>query len=172
MNVLILSDSHGRGNFVDAILTRTHPDAVLFAGDGLRDLLYAPASAPIYTVRGNCDFYVPPMSFANGDAEEESLFYLEEKKVLLMHGHKWGVKSGLGAALAHAARLEADILVFGHTHEPFERYYAPDDTHGEIGLPLRKPLWVFNPGSLGDRPHTFGTLTIRKGQLLFGHGTV
>lgn len=167
MNALILSDTHGREDLVNEIIARTRPEAVLFAGDGLRDLPYGDPSRPIYAVRGNCDLYVPPVLFANGDAEDEATFYLENKKVLLMHGHRWGVKSGYGAAVDHAIRKEADILIFGHTHEPLELCLRPED-HPE----LKKPLWVLNPGSLGYRPHHFGTLTIRHGQILLGHGAV
>ena len=172
MNVLILSDSHGREDLVEKLIAHTRPDAVLFAGDGLRDLPYDDSSRLIYAVRGNCDLYVPPVLFANGEAEEEALFYLEDKKILLMHGHRWGVKSGYDAAVGYAIRKDADILIFGHTHRPWEQCLRPEDSDDLHGSAPQKSLWVFNPGSLGHYPYDFGTLTIRGGQILFGHGSV
>ena len=168
MDILILSDTHSQKEYVNQIVERTHPDAIIFAGDGLRDLPPSTPSCPVYAVKGNCDLYVPPVLFANGEAEEEAIFYLEDKKIMLMHGHRWGVKNGYSAAIDHAIRKETDILIFGHTHEFEEIYFRPDN----FKPPLSKPLWVFNPGSLGYAPHSFGILTIRNGQILLSHGTL
>ena len=43
------------------------------------------------------------------------------------------------------------------------------------GIPLEKPLTVFNPGTVGGgwgKDASFGTLTIRNGSYLLGHGTL
>ncbi len=177
MNILILSDSHGQRAMVREVIDRVSPDAVLFAGDGLRDLAYTnDLSCPLYAVRGNCDLYPPPLACANqtadGEIPEESLFELDGIRILLMHGHRMGVKSGYAAAMEHAARLGTDVLVFGHTHQPLEVCLRPDDNGYGTDIGLQKPLWVFNPGSLGEAPHVFGTLTIRRGQILLGHGNI
>jgi hypothetical protein len=50
-----------------------------------------------------------------------------------------------------------------------ELHLSPDNT---FAFSVQKPLTVFNPGSLGDRDASFGTLTIQKGQMLFGHGVL
>ena len=63
--------------------------------------------------------------------------------------------------------LEADVLIFGHTHVPLELRLTPDRAYEYA---VTKPLILLNPGSLGDREASFGTLTIRGGQLLPGHG--
>ncbi|MBQ9152082.1 MAG: metallophosphoesterase family protein [Clostridia bacterium] len=173
MTLLILSDSHGRPDHVAEVIRRTRPDGILFAGDGLRDLSYdlpAPAGAcPLWAVRGNCDWMTAPLVIGGAVIEpsDEELVTVEGIRILLMHGHKYGVKSGLGTAIAHAVRCDADVLVFGHTHTPIELHLSPDRTYD---FPVTKPLTVFNPGSLGDRNASFGTLTIRNGQMLFGHG--
>lgn len=167
MNILIISDSHGRRDLVREVIDRTHPDAILFAGDGLRDLPDVDPSCEVYAVRGNCDF----VTFADpvdGECPEETLVLLGGIRILLVHGHRYGVKSGLGAAIARAAARQADVLVFGHTHTPVELCIRPD-ADSSYGTSLEKPLWVFNPGSLGYE-RSFGTLTIRNGQILFGHG--
>ncbi len=175
MNILILSDSHGHRALVREAVDRVRPDALLFAGDGLRDLAAVDdLPCPLYAVCGNCDLAPPPLPCVNasaaGEMEEESLFELDGIRILLMHGHRLGVKNGYMPAILHAAKVGADVLIFGHTHEPMEKCLRPDDGGFGTELGLSKPLWVFNPGSLGDRPHSFGTLTVRRGQLLFGHG--
>jgi predicted phosphodiesterase len=106
----------------------------------------------------------------NGTAltpETEEFLVLDGVRILLTHGHAYGVKGGLGTAIAHAARRDADVLIFGHTHIPLELHVSPDS---DCGFTVNRPLTVFNPGSLGDRTPSFGTLTIRVGQILFGHG--
>jgi hypothetical protein len=51
-----------------------------------------------------------------------------------------------------------------------ELHLRPDDERSL--LPVTKPLTVFNPGSLGDRNASFGTVTLRGGVLLCGHGSL
>lgn len=167
MTLLVLSDTHGRRDRVREVLS-LHPEAsaVLFLGDGLRDLpeeLSLSERPRLYAVSGNCD------SFFSGVASlgEEALLPFGPHRFLLTHGHRYGVKSGTGVALAHAAAREADVLLYGHTHLPEERYVPGE---GE-----RKPVWIFNPGSLGKpaagKP-SYGLIQLREGQLLFSHGTL
>ena len=169
MTLLILSDSHGHPDRIAEAIRRVHPDGILFAGDGLRDLTYCDVPCPLWAVRGNCDWVTSPL-IVDGDrleAEDEVLVTLEGIRILLTHGHRYGVKGGLGAAVAHAERQRADVLIYGHTHLPTELHLSPDSP-ADYGV--RAPLAVFNPGSIGDRSASFGTLTIRGGQMLFGHG--
>ena len=168
----ILSDSHGHPDAVAEVLRRVRPDGVLFAGDGLRDLSYIeiPNNA-LWAVQGNCDGMSLPMIIGGSLCipTEEELILWEGLRILLCHGHRLGVKSGLSVAAAHAARRGADVLVFGHTHEPLERRIPAGETVG--GVLLEKDLYLFNPGSIGDCfAPTFGTLTVRGGVPLFGHG--
>ena len=172
MTLLILSDSHGSPDRIAEAIRRVRPDGILFAGDGLRDLTYCDVPCPLWAVRGNCDWVRTPLIISGRavDPEElrdEEIVTVEGVRILLTHGHKYGVKGGLGAAIARAAQANADVLVFGHTHVPLELHLSPDGAY-EYGVP--KPLAVFNPGSLGDRAASFGTLTIRNGQLLLGRG--
>lgn len=58
--LLILSDSHGARDAIKRILNKeqNNVDAVIFLGDGLRDLEQALAFFPhlrVYSVAGNCD---------------------------------------------------------------------------------------------------------------------
>lgn len=171
MTLLILSDSHGRPDRIREAIARVKPDGILFAGDGLRDLSSLPDNPPclLWAVKGNCDWMMSPVILGNTalEAEDEELITVEGIRILLMHGHTYGVKGGLGRAIARAIAQDADVLIFGHTHTPVELHLSPDNT---FAFSVQKPLTVFNPGSLGDRDASFGTLTIQKGQMLFGHG--
>jgi predicted phosphodiesterase len=85
----------------------------------------------------------------------------------LTHGHEWGVKGGLGALIAHAADVGADIVLFGHTHAPTLQTIAVGEQIGKTVL--SRPMYLFNPGSIGY-DGSFGTLTIKGETVLFGHG--
>ena len=161
MDFLIVSDTHGRADRLAEVLARSRADGLLFLGDGLRDLSVVPDAFTLRTVRGNCDF------FGLNEHPEERLEVFGATRILMMHGHRYGVKSGLGAALVAAVAREADVLLYGHTHRPEITHFAAGDVVG--GEILQKPLIVLNPGSLGQPPDgkpTFGTLTVRANGIL------
>ena len=170
LNFLILSDSHrNHANVDEAVKRSRNTDAILFLGDGLGDFRHEEnfrfRSIPLYCVRGNCDMF----SFEN--AEDELLLHFEEYTVMMMHGHRYGVKSSLSAAAAHAAKEEADVLLFGHTHVFIEKR-IPEGTD-VCGITLKKPLYLFNPGSIGVGPvYSFGLLTFNGGEVLPSHGNL
>lgn len=174
MTLLILSDSHGHVDAISEAIRRVRPDGILFAGDGLRDLSYVSVPCPLWAVRGNCDWSLTPL-IVNGQEVSTPEFVTltpEGVKILLLHGHTVDVKSGLGRAVQRAVAMEADILVFGHTHLPLEYRITPAEA-ADLGIPaggMEKDLLLFNPGSIGGREGSFGTLTLRNGQALFGHG--
>ena len=162
MELLICSDSHGRLDRINEMLARNGARHVIFLGDGLRDVDAADiATREVYAVRGNCDWSL--------DMPEEELDIFDGCRVFYTHGHKYGVKAGLGAALIAAAARDADVLLYGHTHKAFEATYPAGTPLGN-GTALKKPLLVICPGALGDRPATFATLMIAPNGLLAGFG--
>ena len=165
MELLVVSDSHGCVENIQSALERQlkTPDAVLFLGDGARDLdrLFL-CDTPLWAVRGNCDW--ASSDFAD---RTERLLCLEGHTILLCHGHEWGVKGGLGALIAHAAEVGADVVLFGHTHTPTLQTIAAGEQVGKTTL--SRPMYLFNPGSIGYEG-SFGTLTVKGESLLFGHG--
>ena len=164
MDILVFSDSHGRSDNVSAVIENciSKPDAVIFLGDGLRDLAWSvPSGIPVYSVKGNCDFY--------GDEETELIITLGGKKIFATHGHKYGVKLGYGNIYRRAAALGADVLLFGHTHEPFCETVTKGTEIG--GEPLARDLFVMNPGSIGY-DGSFGTVVIKNGQILTSIGSL
>ena len=173
MKILVLSDTHGRKNRILDVLD-IHPryDALLFLGDGLRDLdtLDEPVLG-LAAVRGNCD----GLSFLGlgGGVPTERTLCLDGFKIFMTHGHAYSVKSGRERLLAHAAALDADIVLYGHTHVAEEKYYPEGSEIG--GLTLKKGIYLFNPGSLGEprgAAPTYGLIQIKNGSVLFSHGNV
>lgn len=161
MYALVFSDSHGAPQYINEVLLRqlSAPDAVIFLGDGLRDLEYCDTGdAPIYSVRGNCDlgaFY----------EDEEQMIELCGVRIFIAHGHRYSVKSGYTVIAEKAARRGADIVMFGHTHIPLCLTFSAGDRIGDTVL--EKALRVFNPGSM--REGYFGTLTVIRGEPLLSN---
>ena len=167
MEFLIFSDSHGRVENIQAAIERQikNPDAILFLGDGARDLdrLFL-IDTPLWAVRGNCDW-------ASSDYvdKNERLLFFEGHTILLCHGHEWGVKGGMGALIAHAAEVGADIVLFGHTHVPTITTIAAGETIGKTVL--SRPMYLFNPGSIGYEG-SFGVLILKGESVLLSHGSL
>lgn len=134
MSALVISDSHGAADTLAALLTLLQhqpPDVVIFCGDGLRDIHQRRGEKPqVWNVRGNCDL-APPVNTPN-----ERLERLGASSVLITHGHLYWVKYGLQALTYRALELQAQVVCFGHTHQPLARR--------ESGVLL------LNPGALTD----------------------
>lgn len=171
MNFLIVSDSHGNTSGFSEVLRRRRgrDDALLFLGDGCKDaelLASEYSDLCLFCVVGNCDF---SDFLSQNKREDELLLTFDGFKILMIHGHKFGVTaSSVSRAAEYARQKGADVLLFGHTHVKYEKYLPPEKD-GD------KPLWVFNPGSISrprDRSASFGTLEIKNGTPLFGHGLI
>lgn len=152
LNIVVFSDSHGKRDRVATLAERTHPDIVLFLGDGLADLDALPDSADVRAVRGNCDL------FTRDNEPFSRTVTLGSYRFFLTHGHREGVKSGESTAITRALLEDADVLLYGHTHRATCRTYAA----GEVlcGQTLTRPFTVLCPGALGEREATFATLTL------------
>lgn len=167
MDILVFSDSHGRAAKISEAIDRQikKPDAIIFLGDGLRDISNADVGdIPVYSVSGNCDTLMITY------APDERCLILGEKRIFFTHGHHYGVKSTLTPLLSEAVARKADVVLYGHTHEGYERELGDDN---EYGFKLEKPLYIMNPGSIGSYPYIFGTITIDKsGKVILSHGTL
>lgn len=144
MRVLVVSDTHGNtGALCRAIEEQPTARTVIFLGDGLRDAEDAQARYPdrtIYTVPGNCDF-----AARDPKVRKETL---GGKRFFFTHGHIYDVKYGLYRLDLAARQYNADIALFGHTHQPYKEY--------------ADGLYLFNPGSLGHGG-TYGYVDIVGG---------
>ncbi|MBO4355795.1 MAG: YfcE family phosphodiesterase [Clostridia bacterium] len=159
MNVLVLSDSHGNcGNLNEAFTRCRDCDLAVFLGDGLNDFYSVSAGFNMMTaeVRGNCDL------FAAG-VPETRVLDLEGFRILITHGHRFGVKYGFDALIKEALVKNCDMVLFGHTHQKTElRVQTGKDD---------KKLILFNPGSIsssyGEKP-SFGRINLKqKGDSFF-----
>ncbi len=169
MKLLVVSDSHGRYESLARVMNmHSDADAVVFLGDGLSDLGRADAGSypfTVFSVKGNCDGF---SLLSHGlDSPEELVFSLGGFRFFAMHGHTRGVKYGYERAINAALEKNADVLLFGHTHRAEEKY-LPGQEGG-------KPLYIFNPGSLGassDGLAHFGIIEIREKNILFSFGAL
>lgn len=174
MKLIVISDTHGRPSRILEVLRRQPSyDALIFLGDGLRDVEYVSNEIHgLYAVRGNCDAFSSSLSLSNGVCEELFLKFCEYN-IMITHGHKYGVKRGIEVAAEAAVSKGADLLLYGHTHTPMEKYIPEGETVGNVILP--KPLRIFNPGSLGEKGDgeaTFGVVEIRGSSILMSHGRI
>ena len=106
MKICLCADSHGRSSLLWEMVCVEKPDAVYFLGDGLRDLDEI-EGVPAAAVGGNCDMFYET---------DERVFFLENKKILLTHGHRFGVKQGLLRLALYARQNGIDAVFYGHIH--------------------------------------------------------
>lgn len=131
MKILVLSDSHGKTTELEtAIRLNSAAEVVIFCGDGhsdIEDMRYIFPNKMFISVRGNCDWcYNAP------DKEEITLC---GKKIFITHGHIYDVKQGLSRITAYGHSINADIVLFGHTHQQI--------------VTVDGSMLIMNPGSLG-----------------------
>ena len=150
--LLVLSDSHGGRAAIERVLLKENAniDALVFLGDGLRDLEQALTPYPrlrAYSVAGNCDYgALEPL---------DGLAAFDGVVVFYTHGHMYGVKYDLDTLADAAAARGANVALFGHTHIPVAEE--------------RGGVFLFNPGSCGrcyTGPNTYGILTLADGKVV------
>lgn len=165
MKILVFSDSHGSDRTITRALElhgRTS-ELALHAGDGAHSFMLLSAEHPAVNfraVRGNCDS--PRSFFGSEELFEEELIAVGEHKLLLTHGHRLAVKLSLSMLIAHARSRGADIVVFGHTHTPLERYIPDDEDGGAV--------YLFNPGAAKDG--RYGIIEIRDNGVLLQNASL
>jgi len=157
MKLLIFSDSHGDVETMRAAVEAEQPGAVLHLGDHIADaelLGERYPDMPIYKVLGNMD--------AGGAGEWARHIELCGKRIFMTHGHTFLEGRGVRTFFDGITKLflsesgGAEILLFGHTHEPF--------------LNCCGGKWIMNPGSIGRGSSyridgTYGVLEIADGKV-------
>jgi putative phosphoesterase len=111
MRILVISDTHDNFSLALKACQRAEPfDLLIHLGDGADDasLLDDALDVQVIHVAGNCDF--------GSASPRELLWESEGKKLLMMHGDAYGVKSGLGLLEKRAGEAGVDAVLFGHTH--------------------------------------------------------
>ncbi|MGG0644721.1 metallophosphoesterase [Sporosarcina gallistercoris] len=139
MKLIVMSDSHGDLETIQAIRNReTDADAFFHCGDselaGDEEILHG-----MEIVQGNCD--------GNAAFPESVLADAGSQKVLMVHGHQHGVKGSLMQLKYAAEQVDADIVLFGHSHL--------------YGAELQDGVLYVNPGStLLPRDGRFATYAV------------
>lgn len=150
MKILVFSDSHGNLFRVKKVLeVFTDVDMIFHLGDNVRDAIKIQelVHCPVKYVKGNTDLIEAPL---------EIMEDLCGKKFFLTHGHQYRIKSDLNNLYYAALEKEADVVLFGHSHVPYQ------ETINEI--------LFLNPGSIGDKrwqpKETYGIIEITENGLL------
>ena len=145
LKILVFSDSHSVLRFMRRCIDMTQPDVVLHLGDFVRDADAIASEYPnlrFFQVAGNCDRgRVPP------DFPEILVEKLGGAKIYMTHGHMQGVKLFLDKLILDGQRCGADVILYGHTHEPDCRK-------------LPEGQWIMNPGSAGNYGGTAGIILL------------
>jgi uncharacterized protein len=154
VRVVVLADTHLRGTarrLPDAVYRALDTaDAIIHAGDLVVGELLDELSgfAPVHAVLGNND--------------HELFGVLPETTEMVLGGVRLAVIHDSGSASGRAGRMarrfpDADVVVFGHSHAPFNAAAIAGQR-------------LFNPGSPTERRaqsrHTFGLLEVGDGRVL------
>lgn len=111
MRILVISDTHGCVERAFAAHSQCEPiDAIIHLGDGSddADLLRDVLQIPVINVAGNCD--------VTTTAPRERIWECAGHCLLLTHGDRYQVKAGLAKLRQRAVEVDADVVMFGHTH--------------------------------------------------------
>ncbi|MBB6445639.1 metallophosphoesterase [Bacillus benzoevorans] len=147
MKVLVVSDSHGLTSELEQLRERHGEEVELFIHCGDSELSADhPALINYAVVRGNCD--------GDGRHSAELLQEAGNRKILITHGHRYSVKSGMMKLSYKARESGADIVCFGHTHY--------------LGAEMVYDTLFINPGSIrlprGRRERTYVILEILENE--------
>lgn len=146
MRIVVVSDTHGNYKEVLKAIERNGKFDMFFhlgdyVGDGekLKEIL----SIPSIIVKGNGDYW--------SNYNEDEIIEIKGKKILMTHGHKYNVRFNYTNLYYRGLELEADIVLYGHTHVPL--------------IIQENNLIIMNPGSPSlprsqDRKKTFGIIEI------------
>ena len=157
MKILVFSDSHGNTSRMRSAIEdhKNNCKLIIHLGDGVRDIEYVSSfypEIPVVSLKGN------------GESLFRDIRIFDELGVrfMCMHGHSYGVKSSLDRAIYAAEEEDANILLYGHTHDPKDTV---------VNLPSGKSIRIFNPGSVGrGYPPSYGIIELdKRGNILTSH---
>ena len=144
MRILVVSDSHGdEYSLIRAIKAQPSAEIVVHCGDGADEasrICVNFLDKMVVSVKGNCDFC--------SSAPISEVFTAEGVKFFVTHGHAYNAKSTLYNLSLAAREQGAQVVLFGHTHNPLSIY---DDG-----------LYMLNPGSLRGYASTYGFVDVTK----------
>ncbi len=111
--ILVFSDSHDDISNMQKVIDAEIPDIILHLGDGWDDIEQLHREyyydIPMEHVKGNCDY--------NSESDIKFLT-VAGKNIFMTHGDRYYVKSRLDVLINEGIERGADIVLFGHTHNP------------------------------------------------------
>ena len=129
MRILVVSDTHGHAErLVPTLKQAGKIDLLIHCGDieGQENYIRKAAGCPCYMVAGNNDW--------SSRLDREITTNIDDYKVMITHGHRYGVSLGVEHLLDEARSRGASWCLFGHTHKPL--------------IDIRQNVVLLNPGSL------------------------
>lgn len=126
--ILVVADTHHViAPLLKALKNERDLDHFVFLGDYAEDgeMIRKELNIPGTIIKGNGDWATY--------YKESDILKIKEKRILLLHGHKLGVKRGLQRLYYHAAENQVDGVLFAHTHVPMAS--------------LEGGIFFMNPGS-------------------------
>ena len=141
MKILIVSDTHGRDEKLEAAVAVEQPfDYLIHCGDVEGREFFIEALA-------DNDFF--------SDLPREDEIVLEGHKIMVTHGHNYGVSMDLYGISEEAAARECEMVCFGHTHKPV--------------IEKKNGVLVINPGSLSfprqaGRQPSYAVMELHEGE--------
>lgn len=147
MKIAVISDSHYNEASINLIKNYIKDvDILLHCGDGAPDtkLVEDEFKGDIYAVRGNCDI--------SSEYPLERIIEVMGKKIFITHGHMYNVKNEYNTIFYKGKEVDADIVLFGHTHKSLVSNYDN--------------LYIMNPGSItlpyGGAKKTIGIIELSE----------
>ena len=135
-------------------ISKIGPDHVVHLGDHYDDGEAMAEENPyirFHQVPGNCDrFRCDP------NLPQILCYDIGGVRFYMTHGHMHYVKSGIGRLLVDARQLDAQCVLYGHTHE------AQCFVHDE-------KMWVMNPGSCGGYGGSVCVIEINNNKITACH---
>ena len=150
MKILVLSDSHSGLSFMRRCIRAVKPDVMIHLGDYFDDgetMAQENPNVRNHQVPGNCDRYRMIRY-----EPEVRCYPVGGVKFYMTHGHLHNVKTNRHQLLLEARKMDAQVVLYGHTHVA--------DCHQEAD-----GIWVMNPGACGSTGGSVGLIEICDGSI-------
>ncbi len=149
MKIIVFSDSHGDVDSMVRIVEKIRPDMIIHLGDNIKDAVGLEKACPgpdIRIVKGNTDYQTA--------VPTEKAIDIQGRRIFFAHGHEYGVRNTTSAIYKKGRSVNADIVLFGHTHIPY--------------LKTKNGITLMNPGKVGRaargmREASFGLIKLDEG---------
>ncbi len=156
MKILVVSDTHRRDENLRMVIDQQKPlDMLIHLGDLEGSEMFIPdwvnPECRMEMVQGNNDF------FSALDKEREII--IGRHRVLITHGHYYGVSIGPEGLADEARSRDCDVAMFGHTHKPYLNVIG--------GVTLLNPGSISYPRQEGRRPSYMLVSVDKKGDLTY-----